>query len=111
MRIDDVVRHAQADFALIVVVGQARQRLVVQAQHPPGVMGELFPFARQRQLALRAVEEIESETVLQPLDLHRHRRLREIEKPRGAGDTADIGDGDKCAQGGEIEISGHVQIL
>ena len=107
MRVDDVMRHADADLALERGVGQAQQRLVVQVDHAAGVLGQQFPLGRQRQLALHTVEKRRSKAFLKPLDLHRDRRLGEVEKPGGAGDAPHFRDGDKRAQRGEVEIAGH----
>ena len=45
------------------------------------------------------------EHLLEPLDLHRDRRLREVELRRGAGDAAEVVDRDEGAQRGEIEVA------
>ena len=56
------------------------------------------PIARQQRMA---------KPLLEPLDLHRHGRLRLVHPPRRFGKTAAIGDGAKALQLVEIEGSGH----
>ena len=48
-----------------------------------------------------------AEPLLEPLDLHRHRRLRLVHPPRRLGETAAIGNGAKALQLVEIEGHGH----
>ena len=58
-----------------------------------------------------AVEQRQPERLLEPLQLHRDRRLREVEQRRGARHPAGIGDGGEGAERGQVEVAGHITIL
>ena len=64
-----------------------------------------------RDAPARAVQQRHTDQLFQPFELHRHRRLSEMQKSCGLGHTAHIRHGHKTAQGGYIEISHFINIL
>ena len=109
-RVNNVVRHAQRHFALEFLRGQAAVDFIVQRQHPPCIAQQLFAVGRQRNTAGRTIKQRYTHRVFKPFELHRHRRLRQVQHTRRLGDAAGIGHGDKGAQGGEIKIAWHINI-
>ena len=66
--------------------------------------------SRQPQLAVCAIEKPKIERLFQPFQLHRDRRLREIEQPGCPRDPPSLRDRDEGPELGEIEISAHIMI-
>jgi hypothetical protein len=106
--IDDVMGHAQRDLAGVIGRGQPPQNLVVQVQETPCVAQHLLPRPGERQPPRAAVEQRHADAFLQPLELHRHGRLREVQEPRRLGHAAGIHDGDEGTHSGQVEIAGHI---
>ena len=52
-------------------------------QHVPAILEEMLPTRRQHQAASDPLEQLEAELVLQPGDLSRQRRLRNVQQLRG----------------------------
>src|SRR5690606_2258855 len=67
-----------------------------------------FALCGQRYPPPVAQEQRLAEPFLEPLDLHRNRRLRLVDPPCGLGETAAIGDGAEGLQLVEVEGTGHV---
>src|SRR5436190_10943564 len=74
-----VVHHAEADHAFDLALGQPAYRLFVQLEDTPCVSEQ--PFARSAQIDIRLgpVEQLDTETIFQTLDLHAYGRLGPVE--------------------------------
>jgi hypothetical protein len=101
---------AKAQFALEGAVVQPGQNLVVQRQHLPRIGQELLPFRGQRQPPRRSEEERSCQRILEPFDLHRHCRLRQVQKRGRTGHAARVSHNSKGPQSRQIQISSHDQI-
>ena len=110
MGIDDVVRDHDHDLALVFDMHEPRDRLVVECDNPSRIAQKLLARGRQLHPAPRPVEQRFAQNLFQPLDLHRHGRLRQVQHMCGTGDAAEIGNGDQGAQGGKVEVSPHITI-
>ena len=104
-RVDDVMRHAEAQLALVEIFGQPPDRLVIQREDAARIAHQLFARRGERHPPVAAIEERQTQHLLQPLDLHRHGGLREVEHRRRPRHAAMIGHGHKGPQRGDIQIS------
>ena len=74
------MRRAERERALEIGVRHLGIDVVVQRENPATVAEQLLPSRRQPDRASAPVEERLSKRLLEPLELHRHRRLREIQR-------------------------------
>ena len=74
------------------------ENLVVDREQPPRVIDDELARRRQAHARRALVEQVGAEQALQPLDLGADRRLRDAERLRRLGETAQIDDGDQCPQ-------------
>jgi hypothetical protein len=66
---------------------------------------------RHTDLAGRAVEQIKAKLLFKALQLHRDRRLREVQNARSLFNAACIRDGHKTPQRCHVQISCHITNL
>ena len=81
--------HADADLLLQLFALQGALHLIIQRQHPAGIAQKLLSGCRQRDLPGRTVQQLGIQRLFQPLDLHRHRRLRQVQLGPGGGGRAE----------------------
>ena len=74
------------------------ENLIVDREQPPRVIDDELARRRQAHARRALVEQVGAEQALQPLDLGADRRLRDAERLRRLGETAQIDDGDQCPQ-------------
>ena len=102
-----IVRHAEPHAAGELGVVEGGERLDVELddaarviEQPLAVLGELGGAAVAREDRL-------AEPLLQPLHLHRHRRLGLVHDLGGLGEAAGLDDGDEGAQLVDVDQGGH----
>ncbi len=95
--------HQAGDFRL----RDRGQGLVVQIENAPGIFDQRLAFARQAGAAAVALEQRLADGLLEPLDLHAHRRLGAVHLGRRTGKTAGFRDRHKRAQQRCFEVHIH----
>ena len=105
MRVDQINRYAQRDFAFVVVIGQTGPGFIVQCNQSARVADQLLSGRRQHNTSALPMEQLGIEGSFKPLDLHANSRLRQVILLGRLGHRAGIGYGDQRAQGADIEIS------
>ena len=102
-----IVRHAQPHAAGQFGVGERGQRLDVELDDAAGVIEQALPVLGELGGAAVAREDRPLQPLLQPLHLHRHRRLGLVHHLGGLGEAAGLGDGDEGAQLVDVDERGH----
>ena len=80
------------------------EHLIVEREDAPRVVDDHLALCGERHARRALVEQLRAEQHLQALDLRAHRRLRDAERLRGAGEAAQIRDCDEGSQ----QIRRHV---
>jgi len=65
----------------------------------------------QRQAPMMALEQLDAEQLLEPLELLADRGLRQVEERGGAGDAAGLDHGHEGAQQSRIDVAVHRGLL
>ena len=97
-------------FRVALEAGNGRELiedLGVDAQHPPRPPIQRIAVIGKGDTPPVPPEQGLPQSLLEPLDLHRHGRLRLVHPPRRFGERAAIGDGAEALELVEIERSSH----
>jgi hypothetical protein len=95
---DDIMRHAQPDFALEVRRGHRRPHFVVQSKHPHCVTEQPLAAGRRHGAPGIAIDELHPKELFKAPDLLTDSGLSEVQRSRRAGHPARLDDGDEGAQ-------------
>jgi hypothetical protein len=101
-----IIHHAETNASFGPMLPDPLHGFVAEHQDPARIPHQPFAGTAQRYIAGRALEQFGAELRLQPFDLRTDRRLRPIERGRGARKREQIGDGEERLQ--ELRIQPRV---
>jgi hypothetical protein len=105
-----VVRHAEPHTAGEFCVGEGADSVHVELDDAPCVVEQLLAVLGELGGATVALEDRLADALLQPLHLHRYRRLRLEHDIGGAREAAGLGDGDEGPELIDIQENGHASL-